>query len=551
MKFISKKWTELITSLPGYNPLYQADGCWFDGNEAQLAISFFHECLHHVEGQLAGKPFKLEEWQKAVIANLFGWKRKNEIGMTVRRYREAFLFVPRKNGKTPLVAGIALFILFCDRERGQQNFIAAGDREQAGFLFRQCRGMIEYEPILQSQCRIYGGNASAGQSRSIVRERSNSFLRVISSDADTKHGGTTHLAVIDELHVQPNRGLVDALQTSMASLNRKQPLFITVTTAGYDRQTICYEKYAYACKVRDNQGDPSRPGYCPSFLPVIYETKIDADWTLESTWREANPNLGVSVSLDYLRDECNRAKEVLDYENTFRQLHLNQWTQQAVRWLSVERWNQNIARDNPDDLKNQRCFGGLDLASTEDITSLVLLFPKEDGYVLLPFFWLPGDTITKRSRGAGVPYDVWAQQGYIRRTPGEWCDYTYVESDIMRLAEEYQIQEIAFDPKECSMLSQRLLEQGINMIKFVQSFTNFNEPVKLFEQLINEGRLRHWGHPVMEWMVQNVSLARNVSGQRMPSKVKSGEKIDGVVSAIMALGRAMLQTISAPSVDWI
>jgi phage terminase large subunit-like protein len=540
---VSATWRDLLGSLPGYDPFAQAEGCWFDAEAAQLAIDFIEQCIRHVEGDLAGKPFLLEPWQKAIVANLFGWVRKDELGRTVRRYREVFIMVARKNGKTPLIAAIALCVLFCSGEIGQQGYIAAGDREQAGMLFRQAKGMVEQEPELASRCHIFGGRAEAGQSRSIVRESENSFLRVISADAKTKHGGNTSVAIVDETHVQPNRDLIDVLETSMASANRKNPLFINITTAGHDRQSICYEKYTKACRVRDNGGDKEKPGYDPTFLPVIYETKAEEDWRDEKVWARANPNLGVSVSLDYLRSKCQQAQEFPDFENTFRQLHLNQWTEQATRWLSMAAWDAcGAVPVDAEALRGRPCWGGLDLASTRDLTAFVLVFPEDDGgYTLLPRFWVPEDTVRQRVKADGVRYDTWVRLGLLAQTPGDWCDYGVVERDILQWCERYDVQEIAFDPKEASMLAQRLMDAGLTLVKFVQSFSNYNEPVKLFEQLVGEGKLYHGNHAVLNWNAANVALDRNIAGLRLPSKVKSGDKIDGIVAALMALARVMIR----------
>lgn len=366
---------KVIREIPGYDPYASAGESWFDESAAQRAVDFFgHDtdgCLRHVEGDLRGKLFKLERWQQAIVANLFGWKMRDTMGREVRRYREAMVFVPRKNGKTPLVAGIALFVLFCDDEKAQQNYCAAADRNQAGYLFRHARGMVDLEPELSRRCRIYGGNAAAGQSKSIVREDEGSFLRVLSADADTKHGGNSHFIAIDELHTQPSRDLVDVLQSSLASANRKQPLMIHVTTAGFDRHSICYEKYEYACRVRDGIIND------PSFLPVIYEAPVESDWKDESVWAKANPNFGISVSVDYLRRECQKGIDSPAYQNTFRRLYLNQWTEQDVRWLDMDKWDAGNTPIDPADFEGQPCFAGLDLASTNDIAALVLLFPVE------------------------------------------------------------------------------------------------------------------------------------------------------------------------------
>jgi phage terminase large subunit-like protein len=538
------EWRDLLFLSPGYDPFAQAADCWFDHDLADHAVAFYPECLVHVEGALAGQPFALEPWQKCFVGNLAGWVRKDAQGRVVRRYREGFLEVPRKNGKTPLVAGLGLAVLFCDPEAGQQDYIAASDKEQAGHLFRHCKGMVERCEPMAKRCRIFGGNAQAGQGKSIFRESDGSFLRVISSDANTKHGGNSHLVLVDELHAQTSRDLVDVLQTSMASSNRRQPLFISVTTAGHNRLSICYEKYQYACRVRDNPGDPARPGYDPAFFPMIFEAKPDEDWRAEETWANANPNLHVSVSVDYLRRECQRAVETPAYENTFRQLHLNQWTEQASRWLSMQAWDGcGLTPIDLDALRGRTCFAGLDLASTRDLTAFVLLFPDGDGgCTLVPHFWIPSEGGARRGQADGVPYPLWIKQGHLNGTAGDWCDYTQVVADILALADQYSISQIAFDPHEASMVAQHLMDNGLNLLKFTQTFKNYNEPVKLFEQLVNEQKIQHGGHPVLRWNADNVALDHNIQGLRIPSKKKSGEKIDGIVAALMATGSWILSS---------
>jgi phage terminase large subunit-like protein len=330
---LTKAWRALLGRIPGYDPEATAGDAWFDPDIAQKMLDFFPMCLRHIEGAVAGQPFTLEPWEEAIVANLFGWQRLDEQGRQVRRYRELFLYVPRKNGKSPLCAGLGLAVLFCDDEYGQQNYIGAGDREQAGKLFRYAKGMVERDPDLTSRCRIYGGNATAGQSRSIVIEQEASFLRIIATDAETAHGDTTHLAILDELHVQHSRNFFDTVRTSFASLNRRQPLFLQLTTADYDRPSVCNEQYRLACRVRD--GQISRP----DFLPVIYEAPAlwegeELDYTdpavyqNERFWAIANPNLDVSVSRAFLRNEFALATETPSYLPTVLRLHLNVRTRQ-------------------------------------------------------------------------------------------------------------------------------------------------------------------------------------------------------------------------------
>jgi len=537
LSIINQKSRDLLALIPGYDPFRDAGGCWFNDGLAQLAIDFFPECLRHVEGALAGQPFVLERWQKAIVGNLFGWQRKDEKGRTVRRYRESLVYVPRKSGKTPLAAGIALFVLFCDGEIGQQDFIAAGDREQAGMLFRQAKGMIEQEPYLADRCRIYGGSGSSFASRSIVVESENSYLRVVSADADTKHGGNTHLAVIDELHVQPNRDLVDVFQTSMASANRKQPLMLLITTADFMRESICNEKYDYACKVRDGIiADPS-------FLPVIYEAKPDDPWDDETVWAKANPNLNVSVSLDYLRRECQRAKEIAAYENTFRRLHLNQRTETDVRAIPMEKWDAIQTEVSAGECEGRSCFAGLDLATTTDVAALVLLFPPQDStgpYFVLPFFWIPGEGARQRERRDRVPYETWGRQGYITLTTGDVIDYDVIRRDINELGQRFNILEIAADRWNATQIITQLDGDGFTVFPYGQGYASMTAPTKEMLGLVVAGRLVHGGNPVLRWMASNLATESDAAGNLKPSKKKSTERIDGMVATIMALGRAMV-----------
>jgi phage terminase large subunit-like protein len=536
----SAKWLKLLRLIPGYDPCAQADG-WFDDKAAAKALAFFPECIRHVEGALAGQPFVLHPWQQAIIANLFGWKTEDSQGREVRRYREVLIYCPRKSGKTPFASALSLLVFFLDGEPGAQCFIAAGDREQAGLLFRQCRGMVEREPILMESSEIFGGNAPAGQSKSIVKP-DGSFLRVISADADTKHGGNTHFAVIDELHVQPNRDLVDVFRTSMSSQNRKQPLLVYLTTADYARESICNEIHARACKVRDGIIND------PAFLPVIYEAPADADWTDENVWRACNPNLGVSKSLDYMRRECRLAQENPAQENTFKRLDLNIRTEQDCRAIPMDRWDACGQGAEPRAWREQAlqrlagmtCTAGLDLGSVSDLTAFVLLFGSDaDGYDLVPFCWAPRDNATKREQRDRVPYLAWASRGFITLTDGNETDYQLVRRDIGALADRFSIRQIAADRLfQGAQLCQDLIRDGLNVLAFGQGFMSMAAPTRRFLELVSAGKLRHGNNPVLRWMASNA--ATESDGEILKfSKRKSNEKIDCVIAGTMALGISM------------
>lgn len=540
MKPIAKKWRELLALIPGYDAIGTAGDAWFDAKAAQEAIAFIEECLVHVEGDLAGKPFLLEPWQKALVACLFGWKRHDVQGRVVRRYREVLLYVPRKNGKTPLAAAIALYVFFCDGEKGQQDYIAAADREQAGFLFRHLKGMVESLPLLHGKVKIYGGNAAAGQSKSIINESDGSFLRVISAEANNKHGGNPHLVLIDELHAQPNRDLVDVLVSSMASQNRKQGLIIYITTADFSRPSICNEKHDYACKVRDEKIDD------PRFLPVIYELEADKDdWTDEETWKRANPNLGVSVSREFLQGEVAKAKEIPGYENSVKRLHFNMKTDADVRWLSSDLWAGGNTKFDPEQLEGRSCFVGLDLANTMDIASAVAVFPpldEDELWHVLPYFWVPKDIVDKREKANKTSYRAWISSGEMFVTPGDEIDYGAIRRFIRDvLSDKYRIEKVAYDPWNATEFAQNLQEDGLEVVKFQQSISNFNEPCVKLEQLLVGKRIVHAGHRVLAWMAGNVAIHEDGRGYKMPSRKKSTEKIDGIAALLMGLGEAILE----------
>lgn len=536
--------------IPGYDPWAHSEGCWIDHAEAQRAIDFFEKLLRHVEGKVSKSLFILEKWQRAVVANLFGWKRKNDKGRIVRRYRTLFLYVPRKNGKTPFVAGLCLFLLLGDGEPGAQIYSAAAEREQAAILFRHAKGMVENEPLLDEQVTIYGGGGSGGLRSIVLNSDQASVFKVLSADADTKHGQNPHAVMIDELHAQPDRDLVDTLETGFASDNREQPLLVYLTTADYDRPSICNEKYMQACAVRDNGGDRDKPGFDPTLLPVIYEAKQTDDWTSEVVWARANPNLGVSVSLDYLRNKCQQAKETPIFENTFKRLHLNMRTQTDVKLISMELWDACAEPFEVSSLHGRACYGGLDLASTEDLASFALVFPGDVTHLLV-WSWCPEEKVRRRAR-MRVPYDQWQQAGHLEATGGNQIDYETIHERIIEQSKLFDIQMIGFDPYQAESMQQGLTAAGIEMVKVPQTHINLSGPTKELLRLIKTNRLRHGGNPVLRWSAGNVAAyikGKIPSGQLlddyldkvpiMPSKQNSADKIDPITATVIALSQML------------
>ena len=519
-------WQSITRLLPGYDPWVNADGYRFDEERADLVVDFFVECLVFIEGAKAGQPFSLEPWQQAFVGNLFGWIDKKT---DYRRYREAILYVGRKNGKTPLASGIVDYMLFVDGEPGAQIYSAAADRDQAALIYRHAAGMIQRDADLSARCKVYKSM------KAIEVPETVSIYKALSSVAETKHGHSVHCALIDELHAHKNRDLVDVLITGTGA--RTQPLIIHITTADFMRESVCNEKYDYGCRVRD--------GLIPdaAFLPAIYEADAKADWTSPDTWRCANPNLGVSIYPEYLERECAKAQDSSALENIFKRLHLNIRTETSVLWLNMDRWRTCGDAIDLATLAGRSCYAGMDLATTSDITAFVLWFPPEEddeAGTLLPFFWIPEVTIEQRSRRDQAQYAQWARDGLLVATPGNVTDYRFIRAQINELGQRYSIQQIAFDPWNATHLATELGEDdGFNMVQFRQGHKSMNEPSKEFERLVIAAAIRHGGNAVLTWMASNAVVRTDPAGNIKPDKAKSHEKIDGIVSAIMAIGLAM------------
>ena len=517
---------KLDLEIAGYDPYRDAGECWFDESAGQGVVDFFSGELQLIEGKCAGQPFDLEEWQRKIVMNLFGWKRQDG----TRRYREAFIFVPRKNGKTPFCAGLINYVAFCDGEAGAQIYSAAGEREQAALVFRHAAGMIHRNPVLEANSRVYR------TFKSIEFGGGSTIYKALSADADTKHGLNAHLVINDELHVQPNRDLVDTLETATAS--RLQPLIVHITTAGFDKSTICYEKYDYAKKVREGVIEN------PYFLPVIYEAEEGDDWTSEDTWRKANPNLGVSVELDYIKQACEEAKQIPAKENTFKRLHLNIWTEQDVRWISSEKWNSLAGRIDTD----VACFAGLDMSTTTDLTAFVMAFQHGESFHIKPFFFAPRENAIHREKKDGVPYLTWAREGYIELTEGDVVDYDHVRKRVCEIGKQYHIRGIAADRWNSTQLITQLAGDGFEIVPFGQGFASMSAPSKKLEELILKGTITHDDNPVMNWCISNVTIKTDAAENIKPIKDSKTKRIDGVVAMVMALGLAIQAEILKASV---
>ena len=491
-------------------------GLTFDIERAQHALDFFG-FLKHSKGEWGGEAFKLQPWQEFIIGSLFGWLRKDG----KRRFRVAYHEIPRKNGKTTLAAGVGLYLFCADGEPGSEVFTAATKRDQARLSHGEAARMVKASPMLRSKIGVFKDNLHI--------ERTNSKFEPLGADADTMDGLNIHGAIVDELHAHKTRAIWDVLETATGA--RRQPLIFAITTAGFDRNSVCWEWHDYSTKILD--------GIIEDDTVFTYIASLDEgdDWTDQSTWAKANPNLGVSVKIDDLQRKCDKAKEMPSAQNAFLRLHLDMWTEQNERWMPMDKWDEcGKVLVIPEELQGRLCYAGLDLSTTTDISALVLCFPDDEGGCdVLPYFWVPEENIMQRSNRDRVPYDLWARQGYIKTTPGNVIDYDIIRRDINQLREQYDINKIAIDRWNSTQLQTQLDGDGFEIVPTGQGFASLSAPTKHLEKLVFEKSLRHGANPVLRWMVSNVAIQQDAAGNIKPAKDKSTERIDGVVAAVMAI----------------
>ncbi len=497
---------------------------FYDKERADYAVTFI-ECLTHTKGKWAGKPFELMDWQERIIRDLFGVIKPNGY----RQFNTAYIEIPKKQGKSELAAAVALLLTCGDFEERAEVYGCAADRQQATIVFDVAADMVRMCPALNKRVKIL-----QSQKRIIYRP-TNSFYQVLSAEAYSKHGFNIHGVVFDELHTQPNRKLFDVM-TKGSGDARTQPLYFLITTAGTDTKSICYETHQKAVDIIDGRKTD------PSFYPVIYGADMDDDWTDEEVWKKANPSLGVTVHIDKVRQACESAKQNPTEENAFRQLRLNQWVKQSIRWMPMDKWDECAFKIDPKELEGKVCYGGLDLSSTSDMTSFVLVFPPEDAddkYHILPYFWLPEETLSLRVARDHVNYDIWEKEGYLQTTEGNVVHYGFIEKFIEDLGEKYNIREIAFDRWGAIQMVQNLEGMGFTVVPFGQGFKDMSPPTKELMKLTLEKKIAHGGHPVLRWNMDNIFIRTDPAGNIKPDKEKSTEKIDGVIATIMALDRAI------------
>lgn len=502
-----------------------------DEAAAAKAVDFI-ERLTHTQGIWAGQRFILMPWQREIIRVLFG--TVNADGS--RQYRTAYIEIPRKNGKTELAAAIALYLLFRDGEDGAEIYGAAADRDQASLVFQRAAQMVRQNRELSANAKIIDST------KRVIFPKRGSFYRAIPADVPGSHGFNAHGIIFDELHVQPNRDLWDTLKKSTGT--RRQPLIVAITTAGYDRESICWELHEYGRQVMEGTIDD------PTFFAYISAAPEGADWLEEKVWYACNPALvrngqdlvpgGPFRSIEEMRAEARQAEHMPTAQNDFKRYYLDQWTQQATRWIDMALWDENSGSVDEGTLKGRGCYGGLDLSSVQDLTAWVMAFPDGEFVDILCRFWCPEARLYAVDNRYRDQYQAWARAGLLQTTPGESVDYKHVTAKVLEDAEKFGLKELNIDRLfQGYQVGTDLQEAGLQVSGFGMGFLSMAGPMREFERLLLARRFRHGGNPVLRWMADNVMVKTDPADNKKPDKATSQGKIDGIVALVMALDRAM------------
>ena len=524
---------------------------WYDAEAAEAAVAFFPDYLRLTDAEWAGRPFVLADWQAdRIIRPAFGWKRRDG----TRRYRRVIVWIPRKNGKTELAAGVSLLGLVGDGEMGGQAYSIAVDKNQASLVFNKATTMVGYSEPLRRTLECF--------KPSIYCAELNASFKPLSGKPTGKHGLSASVLVGDEVHEWESGDLYTFVHQSTGA--RRQPIEFLISTAG--------KKSGFGWELwNECQGILSGEIEDDSTLVVVFAAEPEDDWLDEQTWRKANPNLGVSPKLEYLREEASKARQLPRLENDFKRYHLNLWTEQAVRWLPLDAWDKcgladaaaepvrdaqrRIVNDRwqtlHEGLATRRAFGGLDLSTSRDLTAWLLVFPPlVDGgrWIWLPRVFMPEANIEERVKRDKAPYDLWIRSGALIPTPGNVTDYARMKAKIFADCETYKVEAIAIDRWNATQLAIELQDEALPVTLFGQGYASMSAPSKELERQVLGGLIDHGGHPALRWCAGNVAVETDPAENIKPTKQKSTERIDPLVAGIMGLGVAMASKDDGPSI---
>ena len=515
----------------------ERDDVTFSEEYADHALAFFG-LLHHYEGTWATPTLVLEPWQQFVLGSIFGWLREDGR----RRFRWVWIEVARKNGKSFIASGVGLYLLLADFEKGAQVYTAATKREQARIIHRGAIAMRDKSPEIRASVEK-------------VRDRlfipdTNSFFAPLGADAKTEDGLNPHGVLVDEIHAHADGKMWDVLASALGSRSvTGQPLFFSVTTAGFGLG-FGKQQHDYYRRLSDPDSGVDRDDVF-TYVAELDHAGVDPEKQDDpydpAVWIKANPNLGISVAVDYLESQATEARQNPNRENNFLCKNLNVWTNQVTRWISMDKWDQCAGEVDITSLRGERCIAGLDLAKTRDVTALVLFFYDVYPHPIVPYFWIPEDNIEERSKRDGVPYAEWMRRGLVRATPGDTTDYNFIKRDILEeISPLFVVDQWAFDRKFAVALVTDLMDEDLTMVPFGQGFYSMGPPTIELDRLVTSGGLAHGGNPVLRWMAGNVAASFDPTGVPKPDKQKSAEKIDGIVALCMAIGRSPLIVRAEP-----
>jgi len=505
---------------------------YYDDAVADRAVAVA-EMLRQFEGEWFNQPLELSDWEEwDIIRPIFGWLRKDN---NLRRYRTAYVEVARGNGKSTIAALVAVILTAADREPSAQVYSAATKEEQARIVWDYARKMVELSPELREEFRVHRN--------ALVNDTLWSSYKPIGRDSKTQDGFSVHGGVVDEYHAHKDSGMFDVLSSGRRS--RRQPLLFIITTAGFGLETPCKKESDFAKRLLE--GSLQNDQYF-AFIATVDDPE---KWQDPDEWIKANPNWGISVNVDQFMAEFQEALQLPSKQNGFKTKRLNIWCEQASRWLTREAWLKCGGPVDRYALAGRRCFAGLDLGISRDITSLILAFmdEKDQGdkeanilpkVNLLGFHWVPEGMLWVKKQTDNVDYPTWADQGWIQTTPGDTTRYDYVRKKLNELAREFEIAEIAVDKAHAHQLMTQLADDDLTVVDHSQSMAAMTYPCKTFEELVIQGRLGHGDDPVLAWMADNVAVIKGADDKMKVAKDKSANRVDGITAAVMAVGRLML-----------
>lgn len=517
-------------------------GAWYDAAKADQVVQKWPTWFTLTEDRFAGLPFRLNTWQEIIVRLLVGWKAPTEIvdpltGETifapVRLFRRLLLWIPRKNGKSEFLAALSLLFFAYEGAQSGQGFVFARDESQAGIVFDKMKAMVGNNPALAANVRPLA--------KALFIPSRKATFKLLPGQAEGKHGKSATVITGDEMHEWRSVELMTVLRQSTGA--RLQPIELYASTAGLKSNTTGIGLWEESQAILDGRIDD------PTSLVVIFAAPPDSDFKDEAVWRKANPSLGLSPTIAFLRREAAYANDNPRAEAHFRCYHLNQWIEAHVRWLNIKKWDACCEvpdwKIRAERLRGRLCYGGFDISSTRDITALVWLFPPTEAgakYEALARFWVPEDTLTERVRSDKVDYDKWLAAGAIETTPGDYVDQNYIKRALLEGMEQFDVQKIGFDPWNATKLLADMQNEGVHIDKFLkvrQGVQSLGEPTKQFERLVYSGKFDHGGNPVLRWMAGNAVVRFDENLNYMPAKKRSPEKIDGIMGAVDAIAAEM------------